>query len=125
MTTRLYYQEPYRTTFDACVTSCDAVGAPLGGFLFAWLPVRFGPARLPDGLDLPAIGALTPLKGIGFTVAIFVTTLAFEDETLREQATLAILIGSATAALIGLAALHARPKILAHRRDTSGTASGP
>ena len=101
------------------------VGAPLGGFLFAWLPVRFGPARLPDGLDLPAIGALTPLKGIGFTVAIFVTTLAFEDETLREQATLAILIGSATAALIGLAALHARPKILAHRRDTSGGASGP
>lgn len=68
---------------------------------------------------MTAIGALTPLKGIGFTVAIFITTLAFEDETRREQATLAIRIGSATAAVIGLAALYARPKILASRADAA------
>jgi NhaA family Na+:H+ antiporter len=92
------------------------IGAPLGGFLFAWLPVRLGPARIPDGLDLSAIGAVTPLKGIGFTVAIFVTTLAFDDETLREQATLAILAGSATAAVLGLVALTARHRLAASRQ---------
>lgn len=87
------------------------VGAPLGGILFAWLPVRLGPARVPNGLNWAAIGCVTPLKGIGFTVAIFITTLAFEDEALREQATLAILFGSAAAAAIGFVALHALHKI--------------
>ena len=53
--------------------------------------VRFGPARVPNGLDWPAIGAVAPLKGIGFTVAIFISVLAFDDEALQEQAKLAIL----------------------------------
>jgi Na+:H+ antiporter, NhaA family len=100
------------------------VGAPLGGFLFAWLPVRFGPAPCPTGSTWRSL-APSPLKGIGFTVAIFITTLAFDDETLRAQATLAILIGSATAAVIGLAALYTRPKILASRRDAERAASRP
>lgn len=84
------------------------VGAPLGGVLSAWLSVRVGPARLPDGLDWPAIGAVAPLKGIGFTVAIFISVLAFEDETLQAQAKLAVLIASAAAAIIGLTVLYAR-----------------
>jgi NhaA family Na+:H+ antiporter len=88
------------------------VGAPLGGVLSAWLSVRAGPARLPDGLDWPAIGAVAPLKGIGFTVAIFISVLAFEDETLQAQAKLAILIASAVAAIIGLAVLHGRHRLL-------------
>jgi Na+:H+ antiporter, NhaA family len=36
------------------------VGAPLGGLFFAWALVRFGPARMPDGLDWPAIGGAAP-----------------------------------------------------------------
>lgn len=88
------------------------VGAPLGGVLSAWLSVRVGPARLPDGLDWPAIGAVAPLKGIGFTVAIFISVLAFEDETLQAQAKLAILIASAAAAIIGLTVLYARHRLL-------------
>jgi Na+:H+ antiporter, NhaA family len=88
------------------------VGAPLGGLLSAVLIVRLGPARLPDGLDWPAIGAVTPLKGIGFTVAIFISVLAFDAEALQEQAKLAILIASAVAAILGLAMLHGRHRLL-------------
>jgi Na+:H+ antiporter, NhaA family len=84
------------------------VGAPLGGLFFAWALVRFGPARMPDGLDWPAIGGAAPLKGIGFTVAIFISVLAFDDEALREEAKLAILIASAVAAVIGLIVLYGR-----------------
>ncbi len=91
------------------------IGAPLGGVLFAWLPVRFGPARVPDGLDWPAIGAVAPLKGIGFTVAIFISVLAFDDEALQEQAKLAILVASAIAAFVGLAALFGRDRFIQRR----------
>jgi Na+:H+ antiporter, NhaA family len=92
------------------------IGAPIGGVLLAWLSVRFGPAQVPDGLDWPAISAVAPLKGIGFTVAIFISVLAFDDEELQAQAKLAILVASAIAALFGLAALYARHRSIQHRR---------
>jgi Na+:H+ antiporter, NhaA family len=87
------------------------IGAPVGGVLLAWLLVRLSPARLPDGLDWPAIGGVAPLKGIGFTVAIFISVLAFDDETLREQAKLAILVASSIAAMIGLTVLYSRHRL--------------
>lgn len=44
---------------------------------------------------------MAPLKGIGFTVAIFISVLAFEDPALREQAKLAVLSASAVAGALG------------------------
>ena len=84
------------------------VGAPLAGVLFAWALVRSGAARMPGGLDWAAICAVAPLKGIGFTVAIFISTLAFDDPALQDQAKLAILIASVVAGLLGVGALLAR-----------------
>jgi Na+:H+ antiporter, NhaA family len=86
------------------------VGAPIGGIVVARTMVRFSPTRLPDGLDWPAIAAVAPLKGIGFTVAIFISVLAFDSESAQEEAKLAILVGSAASAAIGLAALSARSR---------------
>ena len=94
------------------------VGAPLGGFLFAWATVRFGPGRMPEGLDWPAIGAVTPLKGIGFTIAIFISALAFDEVDTQERAKLAILVASAAAAAIGLAALFLRAALVKRRAGT-------
>jgi NhaA family Na+:H+ antiporter len=84
------------------------IGAPLGGIALAWGVVRTGRARLADGLDWSAIASVAPLKGIGFTVAIFISVLAFEDEALQEEAKLAILIASALAGTIGVCALWIR-----------------
>lgn len=91
------------------------VGAPVVGFLLAWGVVRLTPARLPDRLDWPTIGALTPLKGIGFTVAIFISVLAFDSETAQEQAKLAILLASALAGIVGVSALVLRHRLLGAR----------
>ena len=88
------------------------VGAPIGGFLFAWTLARTTPARLQEGLDWPAIAGVAPLKGIGFTVAIFISVLAFEDEALQSQAKLAILVASAMAGVIGFSVLVVRSRIL-------------
>jgi NhaA family Na+:H+ antiporter len=92
------------------------VGAPLGGIAFAWILTKATPSRLPDDLDWPAVAGVAPLKGIGFTVAIFIAVLAFEDDASRDQATLAILIASALAGLIGFGALVTRSVILQRKQ---------
>jgi Na+:H+ antiporter, NhaA family len=98
------------------------VGAPIGGVLVTWLFVRLTPARLPEGLDWPAIGGVAPLKGIGFTVAIFISVLAFDEEALREQAKLAILVASCVAGATGLGVLYMRHRLLSrHGRAPQGT----
>ncbi len=88
------------------------VGAPIGGMVLAYASVRVGPGRMPENLDWPAIGGVAPLKGIGFTIAIFITTLAFEDRALQDTATLAVLAASLLSALIGLAVIFARHALL-------------
>ena len=84
------------------------VAAPLGGILFAWAVIRSGAARMPEGLDWASIAAVAPLKGIGFTVAFFISTLAFDEVALQNEAKLAILFASVVAGLIGVGALVAR-----------------
>jgi NhaA family Na+:H+ antiporter len=86
------------------------VGAPVGGFLFAWTLVRTTRMQLPDELDWPAIGGVAPLKGIGFTIAIFIAALAFEGDA-RDQATIAILVASVLAGLIGFTVLATRHRL--------------
>ena len=91
------------------------VGAPAGGLLLAYGIVRLGPGRMPEGLDWAAIAGVAPLKGIGFTIAIFITTLAFDDRALENAATLAVLAASLVSALIGYAVL--RVRYAGHRDD--------
>ena len=81
------------------------VGAPIGGILLSLGVARMTGAVLPRSLDWGAIAAMAPLKGIGFTVAIFISILAFDDEALQAQATIAILEASLLAGLIGVGSL--------------------
>lgn len=55
------------------------LGKPLGITLFAWLAVRLGLAELPAGARWPQIFGLGLLGGIGFTMSLFITNLAYED----------------------------------------------
>lgn len=91
------------------------IGKPVGGMLAAWLATRMRLARMPPGLDWPAIGSVAPLKGIGFTIAIFITALAFDEQHLEDVATLAILAASLLAALAGLTTLLARHAVSRRR----------
>ena len=55
------------------------LGKPLGITLFAWLAVRLGLAELPAGTRWPQIFGLGLLGGIGFTMSLFITNLAYES----------------------------------------------
>ncbi|MFA5495856.1 MAG: Na+/H+ antiporter NhaA [Porticoccaceae bacterium] len=78
------------------------LGKPLGIIGASWLAVRLGWCRLPADLDWAGVSLAALLGGIGFTMSIFVATLAFDDGSLLAAAKLGILLASLTAALLGL-----------------------
>ncbi len=76
------------------------IGKPLGITLASRLAVRAQWADDPEGATLRTALGIGGAAGIGFTVALFITELAFTDEVQRSEAKLAILVASATAAII-------------------------
>ncbi len=81
------------------------VGKPLGVLIATKVAVRSGVADRPAGSTPARLLGLGTAAGIGFTVALFITELAFRDEAQREQAKLAILVASALAAALAAALL--------------------
>ncbi|WP_371974423.1 Na+/H+ antiporter NhaA [Lelliottia nimipressuralis] len=79
------------------------IGKPLGIGLFCWLALKLKFASLPQGTTFRQIAAVGVLCGIGFTMSIFISTLAFAsyDPQLIVWAKLGILIGSLLAAFTG------------------------
>ena len=77
------------------------VGKPLGILLFAWIAVKSRIASLPRDIGWLQILGAALLGGIGFTMAIFVTGLAFVDDTLVLQSKFAILIASLATGALG------------------------
>jgi NhaA family Na+:H+ antiporter len=92
---------------DAAATVAIGIAAGLGigklvGILFgAWLGIRSGIAVLPSGLRWRHLVSAGALGGIGFTVSLFVATLAFDDPHLVDAAKAAILGTSVFAAAVG------------------------
>ena len=77
------------------------IGKTLGIFLFSWLAIKVGFAEKPAGVNWSQLFGVGILGGIGFTMSIFVTLLAFDSPTLINSGKLAILFASLTAGLIG------------------------
>ncbi|MFN3379970.1 MAG: Na+/H+ antiporter NhaA, partial [Runella zeae] len=75
------------------------VGKPLGVFALSYLAVLLGWCKLPVELNWRAIVGVGFLAGIGFTMSIFITLLAFENEVIVNNAKLVILLSSLTAGL--------------------------
>jgi NhaA family Na+:H+ antiporter len=80
------------------------VGKPLGILSFTWLAVRAGIALRPPMLTWGAIAGGSLLAGIGFTMALFIASIAFGESVLG-NAKLSILLSSVISALAGLAVL--------------------
>lgn len=79
------------------------LGKPIGIFSASYLAVKCGLAERPAGADWKKLFAVACLGGIGFTMSIFVDTLAFSTPELIDRGKIAILMGSTAAALLGSA----------------------
>ena len=101
--------ETLRTAATSPVTLGVAValvaGNAIGITAGTAVALKTGLGVLPGGVRWSHLMAGATLAGIGFTIALFITDLAFPDEQLREQATIGILAGSITAAIAGVVLL--------------------
>ena len=81
-------------------------GKPLGIFLATWLTVKLKLSDLPQGVNWGHIGGVSVLGGVGFTMAIFVTTRV-RDPNMIAMAKAAILAASLIAGIAGFFILRA------------------
>lgn len=77
------------------------VGKPLGIFIISFLAVKLKMSILPEGLKWKHIFGAGILAGIGFTMSIFITLLAFEDIALINQSKIAVMLSSLVAGIVG------------------------
>ena len=77
------------------------VGKQVGITLFAWLAVKSGVSELPEGIRWRHVYGASWLAGIGFTMSLFITDLAFSEGSLVEAAKLGILVASLIAGVVG------------------------
>jgi NhaA family Na+:H+ antiporter len=79
------------------------VGKPLGVLSASLLAKRLRVAELPDEVNKSSLLATGSAAGIGFTVAIFIANLAFDDAATQDIAVLAVIVASVVSALFSAA----------------------
>ena len=82
------------------------IGKPLGITAFSLAAVKLGIASLPPRVTGGAVFGAGLLGGIGFTMALFITALAFGDGDLASAAKVGVLVASLLCCLLGLLVLH-------------------
>ena len=85
------------------------IGKPLGVFSFCFIAVKLKIAKLPLLVNMKHIFAVSVLCGIGFTMSMFLSGLAFENasESINTLSRIGVLLGSTLSAIIGLLLLRA------------------
>jgi len=81
------------------------VGKPLGIFLFVFVGSLLGLCTVPANLRLPHLLGIGLLAGIGFTMSIFITLLAFQDKSLIDNSKIAVMGGSLISGIAGFGLL--------------------
>lgn len=76
-------------------------GKQIGILLFSWLAVRSGKTSLSDGVTWGQIWGVSVLAGVGFTMSIFISDLAFESLIQIDQAKIAIIMASLISGITG------------------------
>ena len=89
------------------VTLGLVIGKQLGVFGAAWIAVKLGLAKLPAGVAWRDLYGVACLTGVGFTMSLFVGTLAFDTADQLNQVRLGVLIGSVISGLLGYLILRA------------------
>jgi Na+:H+ antiporter, NhaA family len=84
------------------------VGKTVGISAASWLGCRLGVATLPSGVRWPQLFGIAMVGGIGFTVSLFITGLAFTDPALVDEAKIGIVAASVAASVLGTVVLRAQ-----------------
>lgn len=77
------------------------IGKQVGVFSACWIAVKLGVAKLPEGANWGQVYAVACLTGVGFTMSLFIGTLAFDDAELLNGVRLGVLMGSILSGVLG------------------------
>jgi NhaA family Na+:H+ antiporter len=86
------------------------VGKQVGIFAFAAMPIVLGRSRLPPGATWLQLYGAGICGGIGFTMSLFIGTLAFPDDLHEQMVRLGVIVGSLLSAAFGFLVLHMATK---------------
>lgn len=89
------------TALSLIIAASLIFGKVIGISLFSWLAVKFKLAVKPEKVSWLSYIGLGFLGGIGFTMSIFIATLAFDDPALQDQAKIGIFVGSIISGIAG------------------------
>ncbi|MCR9072841.1 MAG: Na+/H+ antiporter NhaA [Alphaproteobacteria bacterium] len=95
------------------------IGKPVGILGACWIAVRMGWASLPDGVDWLKLYGVSQLAGIGFTMSLFIGTLAFSDPAAQSAVRIGVLGGTVLSMVFGMAVL----AWAVRRQETKATAA--
>ncbi len=100
------------------------VGKPLGIMVTAFLAIKLKLAEMPKNVNWKLLFGVAMLAGIGFTMSLFVSFIAYEDTARQDISKIAILIGSLISGIFGLTYLKIvtteKKNIAQHRFGKSG-----
>ena len=86
-------------------------GKQIGVFLFSWIAIRLKLAVLPRGVTWSQFYGVAIMTGIGFTMSLFIDSLAFVDDKVYQYADkLAVLLGSLLSGVVGYLVLRMKPE---------------
>ena len=95
------WKEVFSHHYSIGIAAGLIAGKPLGILLLSFIAVKIGWCKLPSDLNWKAIIGVGFLGGIGFTMSIFITLLAFDNDTVINNAKFIILLSSLAAGVIG------------------------
>lgn len=81
------------------------LGKQIGVFSFSWIAVKLGLAKLPSGANWCQVYGIACLTGVGFTMSLFIGTLAFEGDDTLNSVRLGVLMGSIASGVLGFTLL--------------------
>lgn len=96
------------------------LGKFLGIYLFTWLTIKAGIARMPEGMNWKNLAGVSLLGGVGFTVSLFIANLSFSGvyPELLNQAKFGVLCGTIIAGILGYVVLN---RVLPKKTRMKGT----
>ena len=91
-----------KNTISVGIITGLVIGKPIGIFLFSRIMIGLKIAKLPVNTNLKQLIGMGSLAGIGFTMSIFTTTLAFQSEAYRDIAKISILVSLVLSMVLSL-----------------------
>ena len=106
----------FNEPMSAGIVSGLVIGKPAGILFFTFMAVKLKLCTLPDNLGWDHIFGTGILAGIGFTMSIFITLLAFDEVQIVENAKISIMIASFVAGVTGIIVL----RIINNKKNIAG-----